>query len=259
MSRHDSPEELDHLSFTAVRIGPGGANGLSAEVRRASVAVLARTGMVAAAMCLGGRSHGFASELRDGAGEGSPATRVLERQAASIFPAMYFRPVFSNLASFRGVIWPLDSLESAIPCQSRQCWAANVSCVDELGAVFPRESNALAKATCSPCSLSTRMRDAGDRPKVAFVRNRRTHAWPDDRRGSPPRLALSRSFRYVARRPAGGCSRRLAREAVLSRALFAFDAACSSISPRPPGRRAGTGPSRHLSGQDRRTQPAGRK
>lgn len=70
---HHSPEELDNLLlFAPVKSAYRGANGWSAEVQRAFVAALARSGVVAAAARSVGRSPRSAYQVRQRAGDSSP-------------------------------------------------------------------------------------------------------------------------------------------------------------------------------------------
>ena len=76
MTAPEPPDDL--LLFTPVATAYRGANGWTAEVQRAFVAALARTGVVAAAARSVGRSARSAYMLRRRAGEDHPFARAWE-------------------------------------------------------------------------------------------------------------------------------------------------------------------------------------
>lgn len=83
MTQPDSAEEPDNLLlFAPVQSAYRGANGWSAEVQRAFVAALARSGVVAAAARSVGRSPRSAYQLRQRAGDCSPFARAWDTAQA---------------------------------------------------------------------------------------------------------------------------------------------------------------------------------
>ncbi|HEU0044435.1 hypothetical protein [Sphingomonas sp.] len=85
MTQPDSAEAPDDLLlFTPVVSAYRGANGWTAEVQRAFIAVLARSGVVAVAARSVGRSARSAYQLRARAGVDSPFARAWEAAQARV-------------------------------------------------------------------------------------------------------------------------------------------------------------------------------
>ncbi|WP_375402643.1 hypothetical protein [uncultured Sphingomonas sp.] len=224
MSNPDSPEPPDGLLlFTPVPTAYCGANGWSSEVQRAFVAALARCGVVAAAARSVGRSPSSAYQLRRRAGVDGNFTRAWDEAQARGSEQAMGKSMAGGMAVRRTEMFHRDRSVG---------WRTSYDNCLAYAALRALDRYNLQKTADVETQESCWAPQRNYRTGVTFVTLRR--------RCPPCSFA---AVRLSGDRSAGG-ARGGRRGDSFSRALFAYDAACSSNRATLPGRRAGTGSSR---------------